>query len=63
LRHGFPPVNIRYAYTPIPANAKAYDVLFAEYTKLHDYFGRGANQVMHRLRDLRRDALSAGERS
>ena len=56
-------MNIRYAYTPIPANAKAHDVLFAEYTKLHDYFGRGANEVMHRPGDLRRDALTAGERS
>ena len=31
--------------------------------RLPDYFGRGANEVMHRLRDLRRDALTAGGRS
>lgn len=47
----------RNVYTPIPDNAAAYDQLFAEYTTLHDYFGRGANDVMHRLRGLRRAAL------
>ena len=27
----------------------AYDELFAEYLTLHDHFGRGGNDVMHRL--------------
>ena len=45
------------AYTPIEANSVRYDALFAEYTLLHDYFGRGANDVMHRLRAIRRDAV------
>ena len=31
--------------------------------RLPDYFGRGANEVMHRLGDRRRDAPTAGERS
>jgi hypothetical protein len=31
--------------------------------RLPDYFGRGVNGVLHRLGDLRRDALTAGERS
>ena len=44
-------------YQPIKENAAAYDQLFAEYITLHDYFGRGANDVMHRLRGLRRAAL------
>jgi L-ribulokinase len=44
------------AYTPIPENAAKYDALFAEYTTLHDYFGRGANEVMHRLKAIRREA-------
>ena len=44
------------AYTPIEENAVRYDALFAEYTLLHDYFGRGANDVMHRLRAIRRVA-------
>lgn len=63
LRHVFPPAHPRYAYTLIPANAKAYDSLVVECTKMHEYFGRGANEVMHRPRDLRRDTLTAGERS
>ena len=40
-------------YKPITANAVAYDALFAEYQILHDYFGRGANDVMKRLKALR----------
>src|SRR6185312_7637592 len=53
----------RGVYQPIPANVEAYDALFAEYTLLHDYFGRGANDVMHRLRGIRRAATrSAGAR-
>ena len=47
----------RNVYAPIPDHVAAYDQLFAEYTTLHDYFGRGANDVMHRLRGLRRAAL------
>jgi L-ribulokinase len=54
----------RGVYQPIPANVEAYDALFAEYTVLHDYFGRGTNEVMHRLRALRRAATSrAGDAS
>ena len=30
-----------------------YDELFAEYRRLHDYFGRGENDVMKSLRALR----------
>jgi L-ribulokinase len=41
-------------YQPIAANVKAYDELFAEYTLLHDYFGRGPNEVMHRLKARKR---------
>ncbi len=46
-------------YTPDPASAAVYDELYAEYVTLHDYFGRGANEVMHRLRTLRDRALKA----
>ncbi|MHA7283037.1 ribulokinase [Arthrobacter sp. TMS2-4] len=46
----------RAAYTPDPENAAAYDALYREYTELHDYFGRGGNDVMHRLKALRRSA-------
>ncbi|HEY5518192.1 MAG TPA: ribulokinase [Cellulomonas sp.] len=45
------------AYSPIEANAVRYDALFAEYTALHDYFGRGGNDVMHRLKAIRRAAI------
>ncbi|MBP2479612.1 L-ribulokinase [Crossiella equi] len=47
----------RGVYQPDPANAEAYQRLYLEYRQLHDYFGRGANEVMHRLRGYRRDAL------
>jgi L-ribulokinase len=40
-------------YIPDPASADVYDDLYAEYLRLHDYFGRGGNEVMHRLRALR----------
>ncbi|WP_262064538.1 FGGY-family carbohydrate kinase, partial [Streptomyces sp. STR69] len=43
-------------YQPDPERAAAYDRLYAEYRLLHDYFGRGANEVMHRLRHLRTQA-------
>ena len=33
--------------------AEQYDALYAEYAQLHDYFGRGGNQVMHRLKEIR----------
>lgn len=36
-------------YRPNPDNNKAYEKLYAEYVTLHDYFGRGGNDVMHRL--------------
>ncbi|QEE60690.1 ribulokinase [Salinibacterium sp. dk2585] len=48
----------RNVYTPDQAAADAYDELYAEYTQLHDYFGRGANDVMKRLKARRRDALA-----
>ena len=40
---------------------EAYDALYREYTELHDYFGRGTNDVMHRLKALRRSAHSRQE--
>ncbi|MBW9215824.1 ribulokinase [Mumia sp. zg.B53] len=43
-------------YVPDEERARAYDRLYAEYVTLHDYFGRGGNDVMHRLRTLRDDA-------
>jgi L-ribulokinase len=48
----------RAAYTPDPGRAEAYTALYAEYRELHDYFGRGGNNVMRRLKAMRRSALS-----
>ncbi len=46
----------RAVYQPIAENSASYDELFAEYTRLHDYFGRGGNDVMRRLRSIARAA-------
>jgi L-ribulokinase len=43
-------------YRPIPENVAGYDALYREYALLHDYFGRGSNEVMHRLKAIRRQA-------
>jgi L-ribulokinase len=51
----------RAAYTPDAASADAYDDLYAEYKGLHDRFGRGGDNVMKRLKAIRRDALRASE--
>ncbi len=45
----------RAVYTPDSASADAYDELYAEYLYLHDYFGRGGNDVMKRLKQIRRE--------
>lgn len=41
-------------YRPIPANVEIYNQLYADYLLLHDYFGRGANDVMKRLKAMRK---------
>lgn len=45
-------------YTPIPENVEMYNKLYAEYKLLHDYFGRGANDVMKRLKEIKREAIN-----
>jgi L-ribulokinase len=49
----------RDVYRPDAARADVYDELYAEYVKLHDYFGRGGNPVMYRLRAIRDRAFSS----
>ncbi len=44
-------------YRPNPAAQKIYDRLFDEYLKLHDYFGRGTNDVMKRLKSLKSEVI------
>ena len=41
---------------PIPQNQAAYNQLFAEYKRLYDYFGRGANDAMKTLKAIKRAA-------
>lgn len=49
----------RDAFVPIDADADVYDRLYAEYMRLHDWFGRG-NDLMKRLRAIRREAKRSG---
>lgn len=44
-------------YHPVPEHVEVYDELFAEYQKLHDYFGCGGNDVMYRLRQMKTGSL------
>ena len=43
-------------YRPIPENVAAYEKLYREFKLLHDYFGRGENDVMKRLRRIKDEA-------
>jgi L-ribulokinase len=45
------------SFKPIPENNAIYDKLFAEYVTLHNYFGRGENDVMKRLKQLKVELL------
>ena len=47
-------------YRPVAATRATYDRLYDEYVALHDYFGRGENDVMKRLRAIRAES-TAGE--
>lgn len=42
-------------FKPIPENVIIYEKLYKEYTKLHDYFGRGENDVMKRLKQIKEE--------
>ncbi len=46
-------------FKPIPENQKIYEKLFAEYLRLHDYFGRGENNVMKTLKKIKAEARHA----
>ncbi|MEK4512253.1 ribulokinase [Paenibacillus sp. FSL K6-2524] len=43
-------------FKPIPANVEVYDSLYKEYSQLHDYFGRGENDVMKRLKNIKKSS-------
>lgn len=40
-------------YKPIAENQAVYEELYAEYSRLHDDFGRGVNNVMKRMKAIR----------
>lgn len=42
-------------YMPDPKAAAVYQKLYEEYDVLHDYFGRGANDAMKRLKSLKKE--------
>jgi len=43
-------------FIPILEHQKVYDQLYAEYLRLHDYFGRGENTVMKKLKRIKVEA-------
>jgi len=47
------------SYQPRPAHHDIYNHLYYEYRTLHDYFGRGTNDVMKRLKALRLNIAAA----
>ena len=44
-------------YSPIAENSKIYDSLYVEYKKLHDYFGKGENDVMKKLIEIKNKSI------
>jgi L-ribulokinase len=51
------------SFVPIEANRRVYDVLFREYLRLHDLFGRGVEPAMNTLKRLRLEAVGLGDRT
>jgi len=45
----------KHVYLPNEERSQQYDALYREYLELHDYFGRGANNVMKRLKQMKRE--------
>ena len=43
---------------PVEENQRVYDQLYAEYSILHDYFGRGENNVMKRLKKIKAEQIA-----
>lgn len=51
-----------FSYTPSVENVPVYDKLYEEYKRLHDYFGRGENTVMKRLKKIKENVYYVNER-
>jgi L-ribulokinase len=47
------------AFVPNADHGDVYRQLYSEYLILHDYFGRGGNDLMQRLRAMRREVMGA----
>ena len=45
---------------PIRENVKRYEAIYKEYVKLHDYFGRGVNDVMKHLKKIKETTMREG---
>jgi L-ribulokinase len=45
----------KHVYLPNEQRSLQYDLLYREYVELHDYFGRGTNNVMKRLKQMKRE--------
>ena len=45
----------KHVYLPNEERSQQYDLLYREYVELHDYFGRGTNNVMKRLKQMKRE--------
>jgi L-ribulokinase len=52
---------MREVYRPDPDAVAVYDVLYGEYLRLHDLFGRGGDGVMSTLKDLQHTAKVAAD--
>jgi L-ribulokinase len=50
----------RDVYAPDESRAGAYDALYEHYSRLHDHFGRGGDDVMHALRRIRPREVARG---
>jgi L-ribulokinase len=53
----------KHTFKPDPQASQVYDRLYAEYVTLHDYFGRGANDVMKRLKAIKAETLAGSSSS
>ena len=51
------------SYAPRLENREAYDILYGEYVRLHDLFGRGGDDVMRRLKRLQIEGASVAPAS
>ena len=44
-----------HTYKPIKENVQVYKILYREFERLHDYFGKGENDVMKMLKIIKKE--------